>query len=887
MRKLMTNVLAALTLATASAAATPALKVTPARFGALWHEQESPTVDCTAAHAPDAARRTLSVVVTDWQDKPVLAKTLGPLGAKRDVVFSPADLGGRFGAFKAVFTLAPAAAGGAALTAETWFARLTGTANPKPCAWVGTGIHRSHGWGRGDLRFLDILAAAGIGIVREEVGWVRCEKKKGEYKLPKDFADFLDGLVKRGIRINHVMSYTNPIYENPCDEDAFAAWCAWLARTCKGRIHHYEIWNEPQNFAFKVNYGGLDAPDTVWIDKFVTFTHKASDAILAVDPTATVAVTSEDSWKFLEDMLSKGIARKENLVSFHPYCHGQPRPEREMVMRDNAQALRKAMAAHGGATRYCVTEAGWTTYSGPGTYLAVAGGYPRASYVHQAQYLVRMYVLSRQLGCDYAIQYDFKNDGPNRGYTEHNFGMVFEDCTPKPALAATARLVRTLGEAKPLGDVSYDPAHFRVYRFARAGGETAVLWSIEGEREIPLPSEAVAKLRFSDLQGNPIPAPYANGKLRLTECPVYAENFDARLFSRTPRVEVTLPAYPRAVGGENFPIAVKFPETDGAPQHVTCRMSFDFGNGRVNEQTVAFPVGRIGALSASNVIRRDGTPLVPVIVHVNSPNVTGATVTASSPLLEKPVSAQVSCKPDLPGVWSLPLLRAPGPEGAEVTLSARYSNGMTLSGWKCRVYNAFVPKMKKTPSFTGKVGEWADAGLPTVRPVWVPGKLASAPSPADSTCEARVGWTEDGFLVLVKVHDDRFFQPFSHGREAVEADSLQVGYTRLYTSRCSKTAVAAFRDKDGAWKTEVRDLVNVVGGTSKVRAVYTPLSATEGVYEVLVPWSRLPTCRDSKTVRFAIRLNENDGEGLKGAWEIHGGVAQENGTGRFGTYSLD
>ena len=41
--------------------------------------------------------------------------------------------------------------------------------------------HGGHGWDRGDLRYLDLMNAAGIGVVRDEFGWSGIEKTKGRY----------------------------------------------------------------------------------------------------------------------------------------------------------------------------------------------------------------------------------------------------------------------------------------------------------------------------------------------------------------------------------------------------------------------------------------------------------------------------------------------------------------------------------------------------------------------------------------------------------------------------------------------------------------------------------------------------------------------------------
>ena len=78
-----------------------------------------------------------------------------------------------------------------------------------------------------------------------------------------------------------------------------------------------------------------------------------------------------------------------------------------------------------------ITEAGWTTYEGAMQYLAIAGGYPRSSLVHQAQYVVRMYLSARAAGVDYSTQYDFRDDGANRSYTEDN--LAWSTRTTRPS----------------------------------------------------------------------------------------------------------------------------------------------------------------------------------------------------------------------------------------------------------------------------------------------------------------------------------------------------------------------------------------------------------------------------------------------------------------------
>ena len=507
---------------TASRADLPAIEFscTPSRFGALYGPQDPVSFDLSLfAREADAARPKLVCTVSDWRGAPVLSREVP--SAATALVFTPADFAGRLGAFR--LDVAAVETNACLAPVTTWFARLSSDA-VKPCPWIGAGLHGGHGWGRGDLRFLDILATAGIGVVRDEPGWQGIERAKGVYTVPPKFDALVDGLHARGIGFNVILDYGNRIYENPLDPDAFAKWCAFMAGRYGDRVRTWEIWNEPQNFWFRDHYGKTN---DVWVGKFVELTRRADDAIRAVRPDADVAVTAEDVWPLLKRMLELGVAKAHNIVSFHPYCHGQPRPEREVFSRNGLKELREAAAAHGGAKRFAITEAGWTTYTGKMKYLEVAGGYPKSSYVHQAQYLVRMYAQARQQGVEYACQYDFRDDGPDRSYTENNFGLVHEDCSPKPSLAAVAQLARTLGEAEPKGDCSKDPAKYRFYRFHRPDGDVYLAWAVEGACEVEVPAELGRGFEVRDLMGNPEHRPVLkNGRIALDECPVYLQVVD-------------------------------------------------------------------------------------------------------------------------------------------------------------------------------------------------------------------------------------------------------------------------------------------------------------------------------------------------------------------------
>ena len=109
-------------------------------------------------------------------------------------------------------------------------------------------------------RCYDPLAAVGVKWARCQTMWSRCEKQKGVY----DFTvldGVVDNLTRRGIRPWFCVSFGNTLYMTNCytgaavgcvptlyGDECRAAWCAYvraLARRYKGKVTHWEIWNEP------------------------------------------------------------------------------------------------------------------------------------------------------------------------------------------------------------------------------------------------------------------------------------------------------------------------------------------------------------------------------------------------------------------------------------------------------------------------------------------------------------------------------------------------------------------------------------------------------------------------------------------------------------------
>ena len=106
-------------------------------------------------------------------------------------------------------------------------------------------------------KYKEYLEALGIKKIRLQAGWAKTEKVKGQL----DFAwldSIIDDAVSRGLEPWLETSYGNPIYEGggtkylaggwPTSPEAIEAWNRWveaMAVRYKGKVHEWEIWNEP------------------------------------------------------------------------------------------------------------------------------------------------------------------------------------------------------------------------------------------------------------------------------------------------------------------------------------------------------------------------------------------------------------------------------------------------------------------------------------------------------------------------------------------------------------------------------------------------------------------------------------------------------------------
>jgi hypothetical protein len=329
-------------------------------------------------------------------------------------------------------TAAPTTAPGKAATA-------TSTTPPRPPAPGGsTARMRSpeYGiqaflWWRPEVadRDLDLVKDGGFGWVKQYFAWQDIEgARKGAFDWER--ADrIVDEANKRGLKllVRIGMDPDRPFWagEPPDNAAHFADFVGQVAGRYKGRIHAYQIWNEPN----LNREWGKKRPDPA---AYVRMLRAAYGKIKAADPTATVitagmAPTTEDSNRAMPDLRfyqgmydamggksdgyfdmlgvhGAGYAAPPEMdpqvVATDPKLHNNdpsPTDLKRVYAFRHVEDVRDLMMRNGdGNKQIAVLEFGWTTDNRPNSDYYWHGAGAGIDDTTQGKYIIRAFEYARQ-----------------------------------------------------------------------------------------------------------------------------------------------------------------------------------------------------------------------------------------------------------------------------------------------------------------------------------------------------------------------------------------------------------------------------------------------------------------------------------------------------------
>ena len=269
----------------------------------------------------------------------------------------------------------------------------------------------------------------------------------------------------------------------PANVDDWREYVRTVAVRYKGRVHYYEIWNEPNARNF---YTGT-------VEAMVNLVRVAARELKDVDSSAKIvspSAVADVGIPWLEAFLSDGGGQYVDIIGFHFYVDWQP-PEAMVPLIAKVQAV---MAQHGVRDKpLWNTEAGWPIENHIKGDSAPSPS-PRALTDGDASaYVARAYVLNWAAGVSRFYWYAW--DDKVTGLTEPN------GVTPKRPASAYAAIERWLVGARMTSCAADDKGIWSCHLTRGHGYEGWILWTPNRATPFQIPAEwAVRRLR--DLSGN-------------------------------------------------------------------------------------------------------------------------------------------------------------------------------------------------------------------------------------------------------------------------------------------------------------------------------------------------------------------------------------------------
>ncbi|MDX2352613.1 hypothetical protein [Stutzerimonas xanthomarina] len=322
---------------------------------------------------------------------------------------------------------------------------------------------------------VQLLQQAGIESVRTDAHWAFLERKRDQLKVERHWPAYLAGNEAQGIESMFILGYGNRFHgngEKPRSEPvraAFNRYVAFTAQQFRGRIKHYEIWNE---------WDVEDPIDPQFTQDYARLITDAAGIIRQHDPDAKVlagAVTTKGIESgFALRLVEAGIMQSIDGLSLHPYVHcrnrGKNTPEAWIEWLAEVD-LELSSAANQPVPLY-LTEMAWPAHQG-------ACGIDETL---QAAYLARSFFLAKTLPNVRGYWwYDFRNDGTDKREREHNFGLVRQDYSLKPAYRVLETISPIINNFEFVGRVGNSPDSVQL-QFSNGQEQLLVAWAPDRPR---------------------------------------------------------------------------------------------------------------------------------------------------------------------------------------------------------------------------------------------------------------------------------------------------------------------------------------------------------------------------------------------------------------------
>lgn len=783
----------------------------------------------------------------------------------------------------------------------------------EPNKRLGMNIHESQEFD--NYTPLKIAAACGVKKLRVGIGWGDVEKECGVYKYPEWHEEYIDEALSNGMEIMGLFIYYNDLYDNGqtphSDEaiNAYANFCADAVRRYKGKIKHYEIWNE---YNFWGAFNNSNEPPETYARMLIA----TSKAMKAVDPNVKVVACSTCGchYEWVRRVMAAGAAPYIDILAPHPYsaipCVAFP-DEGKGDTVGMCEEFRKIAEAYGKEVPIWMTEVGWASQQD-------ISGLTRE---WQAAATARALALTATMREDDALfWYDFLNDGLNAYDVEHNWGFV-ESRDASSAFAAKESYLAASAFNSKLANADFVAEHrvgsnVKVLEFEKSGKAVFMIWALGANETIALRSLGNT-VTHTDLYGNERLLNSSAGSITVTASvvPQYLEGVSAdeceksvfvvsktnvpagecaeiklcRNFKASAvRYEMALPdawSHKETVIGENgcdiLKIAIPVCEDERPFEiDIKCFADTEEAASLLTEIEVVPPL----VINAKPMNANGAWKLTARIENNMNQAHIGGRLRITEPKnwrqANNPLRVEVKA-----GQSSEIEFTAPDSSLEEVTVGFEYllDNGKAIYSYH-RLGFMGIESFESKPEINGKVTKekWGEPLITLTEKDFVP--YQGNPVQDGFKAELFMKWDTENFYVAAKVYDKTHFQDCTTGdrwQDLWDGDGIQMLFDPIRDTRTGREcynevcfALSSVTKEEIVWRFKTIPNRSMHRMASPKRAIVRENGVT--LYEIAIPWWELlpdgdaPSAGSNYGVAFGV--NDNNGNGFTGRMQYGDGI---------------
>lgn len=346
------------------------------------------------------------------------------------------------------------------------------------------------------LRHLKVARELHVHYLRCAFSWNGIEPEQGKFDFR--FWDMLvDESSQAGIELIPYVAYTpewaarekKDFWEQPpADPRTFADVMEKLAARYRGRIHSWELWNEPDNREY---WQGTT-------DEFAQMIIPAAHAVRNADPAAKIVLggMSYGAADFFQQLALKyHIGRYFDVIATHAYPESWHEGRAEDVFQKDLPKMEELVKRSGGHPVLWLNEMGYADYRYNASHASVYGTNIYYSYEHTARYaadfLLKSFLMTAASGDVsmagwYRID-DFRENDPRMpsDRVHDHLGVETVDGKPKPEFYAFQLFNTLLSQPFRVADTNSTTAakaapHAIVHTFVREDGRVIVAGWLRG-----------------------------------------------------------------------------------------------------------------------------------------------------------------------------------------------------------------------------------------------------------------------------------------------------------------------------------------------------------------------------------------------------------------------